>query len=40
MYGGQTEVRLKAGTGEVAAPNDVKIRDAKVVAPAQSRKAA
>jgi long-chain acyl-CoA synthetase len=40
MYGGQTEARLEAGIGEGAAPADVKIRDAKVVAPAQSRRAA
>ncbi len=40
MYGGKTMARLDAGSGEDAEHADVKIRDAKVVAPAQSRRAA
>ena len=38
MYDGRTEVRFEAGSGEAA--TEVKIRDAKVVAPAQTRRAA
>ena len=38
MYGGRTEVRFEAGSGEEA--TEAKIRDAKVVAPAQTRRAA
>jgi long-chain acyl-CoA synthetase len=40
MYDGRTEVRFEPGSGEEAAPADVKIRDAKVVASAQTRRAA
>jgi len=40
MYDGRTDVRFEAGGGEEAAPTDVKIRDAKVVASAQTRRAA
>jgi long-chain acyl-CoA synthetase len=40
MYDGRTEVRFEAGSGEEAAPTEVKIRDVKVVAPAQTRRAA
>jgi long-chain acyl-CoA synthetase len=40
MYDGRTEVRFAAGSGEGAIPADMKIRDAKVVAPAQTRRAA
>ena len=40
MYDGRTEVRFEPGSGEEAAPADVKIRDAKVVASAQIRRAA
>ena len=38
MYDGRTDVRAEAGSGEQAA--DMKIRDAKVVASAQTRRAA
>ncbi len=38
MYDGRTEVRFEPGSGEEA--TDVKIRDAKVVASAQTRRAA
>jgi long-chain acyl-CoA synthetase len=40
MYDGRTEMRFEAGGGEQAAPTEVKIRDAKVVASAQTRRAA
>ncbi len=40
MYDGRTEMRLESGPADEAGPADVKIRDAKVAAPAQTRRVA